>query len=132
MSSSLLRLLSRAQALPDATGLPAAIVEQGLSHLAEEAHRLYLEARAKLRDANQTLVARKLASLDAYYRNRLARVQAEQSAATDPRIARMKEAEEARIERDYDQKRKAIESRRDADIVSQRVAAGILEIRRGE
>jgi superfamily II DNA or RNA helicase len=132
VSSSLLRLLNRAQALPDATGLPAAIVEQGLSHLAEEAHRLYLEARAKLRDANQTLVARKLASLDAYYRNRLARVQAEQSAATDPRIARMKEAEEARIERDYDQKRKAIESRRDADIVSQRVAAGILEIRRGE
>jgi ATP-dependent helicase HepA len=44
----------------------------------------------------------------------------------------MKEAEQARIERDYDQKRKAVESRRDADIVSQRVAAGILEIRRGE
>jgi ATP-dependent helicase HepA len=132
VSSSLLRLLSRAERLADATELPTAIVEQGLGYLGEEAHRLYVEARTKLRDANETLVVRKLASLNAHYRGRLARVQAEQSAATDTRIARMKEAEQARIERDYDQKRKVIESRRNADIVTQRIAAGTLEVRRGE
>lgn len=132
VSSSLLRLLSGGERPSDAPALPTAIVEQGLEHLGEEAHRRYVETRTKLRDANETLVVRKLASLDAHYRSRLARVQAERSAATDPRIARMKEAEQARIERDYEQKRKVIESRRDADIISQRVAAGILEIRHGE
>ncbi|HVO23041.1 MAG TPA: SNF2-related protein [Candidatus Margulisiibacteriota bacterium] len=132
VSLSLLRLFSLAEALPSSTAPTAEILELGLRQLEEEAHRLYLEARTRLCETNETLVVRKLASLDGYYRNRLQRVQAEQSATSDSRIARMKEAERARIERDYDQKRKAVESRRDADIVSQRVAAGILEIRRGE
>ena len=132
ISSSLLRLSSRAELLPGSTRPPTATVEQGLRHLEEESHRLYLEARNKLRDTNEALVMRKLASLDGYYRNRLQRVQAERGATTDLRILRMKEAEQARIERDYEQKRKGIESRRDADIVSQRIAAGILEVRRGE
>jgi ATP-dependent helicase HepA len=86
VSSSLLRLVSRTAAPPSSAAPTAEIVEPGLRQLEEEAHRIYLETRTKLRETNETLVARKLASLDAYYRNRLQRVQAEQNGTGDPRM----------------------------------------------
>jgi hypothetical protein len=43
----------------------------------------------------------KLASLDAFHRNRVARVQAELSNANEGRIRRMKTAELARVEQDF-------------------------------
>jgi ATP-dependent helicase HepA len=132
VSSSLIRLLNYAEQLSDSVDLPADIIEQGLRQLDEAAHELRLNALHELRERNDVLVTRKLASLEAYYRNRLQRVQTELAGITDERIIRMKQAEQARIERDYDQKRKEIEGRRDADIVSQRIAAGILEVQRGE
>ena len=60
---------------------------------------------------------------------RLQSVEEEIEQADEKRILRMKKAERARIKSDYLQKRREIESRRQADIVSQRIAAGILEVR---
>ena len=48
------------------------------------------------------------------------------------RIVRMKGAEGDRIERDYSRRRREIEERSKADIVSERVAAGVLEVGRDE
>ena len=74
------------------------------------------------------LIARKLASFDAYHRSRLKRIELELASNTDERIRIMKTAERNRAESDYEGKRQAIESRRSADILSQRIAAGILEV----
>ena len=87
---------------------------------------------AGLDETNGTLIGRKLAGVEAYHRNRLARVQTQIAQATNERIIRMHEAERVRVERDYQRKRIEIESHRDADIISQRIAAGILEVRHAE
>ena len=85
-----------------------------------------------LREMNDLLIGRKLAGVEAYHHNRLARVETESAKVTDERILRMRDAERSRIEHDFDRKRTEIESRRDADIISQRIAAGILEVRHAE
>jgi hypothetical protein len=41
----------------------------------------------------------------------------------------MKESERSRIQRDYESKRSDLENRREADIITQRVAVGILIIK---
>lgn len=132
ISLTLVRLLSGAAKPSSSMDLPVEMVQKALEHLDEEAHRQRLDALRELGERNNTLIARQLASLDAYYQNRLQRVQLELAQVTEQRITRMKEAERARIERDYDRKRKEIEARREADIISQRVAAGILEVLHGK
>ena len=132
ISAQLLRLVGGATQASAARGTMADEVRDGLQELDEEAHRQRLQALAELRERNNTLVARKLASLDAYYRNRLQRVEADLQRTDDERIVRMREAEKARIELDYDRKRTEIQGRREADIISKRVATGLLEIRHGE
>jgi len=129
VSSALVRLLGHAKT-PDHLGAsPGDSAEEAFRHLDEEAYRSRLAALDELRERNDALVARKLASLDAYYRNRLDRVSTELAKATETRIIRMREAERDRIERDYKDKRREIAERQVADIVSRRVAAGILVIR---
>jgi hypothetical protein len=82
-----------------------------------------------LRERNNTLLNRKLASLDAYYKNRLQRIKTELNYAKDERIIRMKESEKSRIQHDYKTKQSELEKHREADIISQRVAVGILIIK---
>ncbi len=132
VSSALVRLLSRASKPPDPVAASGDVLEGALRYLDDE---LYGQLRAsidELRERNQRLAAQKMASLDAYYQNRLRRVRAEAAQAVDQRIVRMKEAEGDRIDRDYSRRREEIEERLRADIVSERVAAGILEVGRGE
>jgi hypothetical protein len=86
---------------------------------------------AELRAENEALVHRKLASLEAYHRSRLNRIAAELALATDERIVRMKTSECDRVQRDFEQRRQDIESRRLADIVTQRIAVGIVEVNHG-
>jgi ATP-dependent helicase HepA len=81
---------------------------------------------------NTRLVELKLASLDAYHRNRLARIQAELANAREERIRRMKTAELARAERDHTARPGEIEHRRQADIIRECVAFGLLEILHGD
>lgn len=128
VSSSLLRLLGSAGEPTVAFDLPAFRISEGFEQLKEETHKRRSAELVELRERNGVLAARKLAALDAYYRNRLQRVQTELLQMTNERIVRMKEAELARVERDHALRRKEIESRLDADILSHRVAAGVLEV----
>jgi len=126
LSEGLLRLLSaplEALATTDGDG-----ITEGLKALDEESHNRRLEELQSLREGNELLVAQRLASLDAYSKNRLQRVQDELAASTNERISRMKQAERNRIWADYTKKRQAIESHREADIIGNRLAVGLLEV----
>ena len=103
-------------------------LEKAITELDEEAHRQRENALQELRTRNEMLITRKLASLDAYHRSRLKRIEMELASNPDERIQIMKTAERNRAESDYEGKRQAIEKRRSADILSQRIAAGILEV----
>jgi hypothetical protein len=106
-------------------------VEDALAALDEQLHHQREAALAELRARNEQLVARKLASLDAYQQNRLARIERELATARDDRIVRMKTSEKARAERDNATRRQEIEARRNADIIRERIAIGILEVAHG-
>ena len=103
-------------------------IELALGGLDERIHRERDASLAALANQNARLVELKLASLDAYHRNRLARIQAELANAREDRIRRMKTAELARAERDHAARRAEIERRKQADIIRERVAIGLLEV----
>ena len=85
-------------------------------------------AMEQLATSNDELLNRRLASLEGFYENRVQRVMAELGAATEPCIVRMKTSELARIESDQTERRAALDRARDVEILSQRVAAGVVEI----
>ena len=128
MSDRLLGLLKQAQSSNAPVALPANAADEALTALDEETHRQRDAALAELPARNEQMVTRKLASLDAHQQNRLARIERELSTAREERIIRMKTSEKTRAERDYVSRREEIEKRRNADIVRERVAVGILEV----
>jgi ATP-dependent helicase HepA len=132
IASALIQLLSRASQPAIHHRPQHEMTAQAFQQLDEEAHRLRMQELDELNETNGILIGRKLAGVEAYHRNRLARIGNEIAQATNERILRMREAERDRIERDYERKRTEIASHRDADIISQRIAAGILEVRRAE
>jgi ATP-dependent helicase HepA len=85
-------------------------------------------AVAALTRANGALVDRRLASLRSFYDNRVSRVSTEHAAATDERIVRMKAAELVRIQAEYEQRKADLDRARNVEILSERVAAGYLEV----
>lgn len=105
-------------------------IERGLVYLDEAAYQERLRVLAEHRQRNEYLLAQQMASLEGYYRNRLRRVEQEIAQATNERIRRMKKAEFDRIQLDFTRKHSDIEDRRKTDILSQRIAAGILCIER--
>lgn len=129
VSLILVNLLNRSEPSLNPISLSTNEIEQGIQQLDESAHGHYIKELAELRDRNNTLLDRKLASLDAYYQNRLQRVELELSQASNEKISRMREAEKSRIQRDYDIKLQDLEKRRETDIISQRVAMGILLVK---
>jgi superfamily II DNA or RNA helicase len=126
VSAVLVRLLSHAVQPAEYISFPPSLIDLGIQQLDETAHQHRLKERGELRERNNTLLNRQLVSLDAYYQNRLQRVETELNQVKDERIMRMKESERSRIERDYETKRDNLDNRREADIISQRVAVGIL------
>lgn len=108
------------------------MIDRGLHALEEEEDRERRCAVEQLRERNEALVTRGLASLEAYHRRRLDRVEAEIQQAHDERILRMRRAERAHVERDFTRRRTEIESRRQADILSRPIAYGLLEIHRAQ
>jgi len=128
VAAVLLRLLSQPKPFSSSSPLTSDTLEKAITELDEEAHRQRENALQELRTRNEILITRKLASLDAYHRNRLKRIEMELASNPDERIQIMKTAERNRAESDYEGKRQAIEKRRSADILSQRIAAGILEV----
>jgi hypothetical protein len=81
-----------------------------------------------LAETNEVLVSRKLASLQSFHDGRVRRLQGDLREASDPRIIRMKKSELARVEDDFARRKSALEAARQADVISERVAAGIIEV----
>jgi ATP-dependent helicase HepA len=129
VSAALVRLLSHAIQPVEYINFPNSLVDTAIQQLEETVHQYRLDELDKLRDKNKTLLNRKIVSLDAYYKNRIQRVENELNQAKEERLIRMKESERSRIQRDYESKRSELENRREADIITQRVAVGILIIK---
>lgn len=119
------------QARPPATSpsLSTQEMEQVLHKIEEAVHDRRLMEVEQLAETNRQLVEQQLASLARYYRRRLERVAEELDSATNDRIRRMKESELGRIQQEWERKKQAIEDKKKADIISQRVAYGIAEVK---
>jgi len=128
ISAQLLNLLAKASGARAAEMPIRSLLDAALAKLDEYEHRQRQAALADLRERNGRLVDRKLASLEAYWQHRRGKVEAELAQASHERITEMKQRELENIEREYSARRSEIECRRDADIVSQRLAAGLLQV----
>jgi hypothetical protein len=103
-------------------------IEPALHKLEEAIHEKRQVEVTKLIKTNIQLAEQQLASLARYYDRRVARTNEELSAATDRRIQRMKRSELHRIQQEQERRQREIEARKKADIISQRVAYGLLEV----
>jgi hypothetical protein len=128
LANQLLHLLAQAESVTANADLSDAVLREALNALDEQTQHAHDIALSELRTRNELLVARRLASLETYHHNRLTRLQTEIVASSNERITRMKTSERARIEHDYEAKRQEIEQRRNADIIRERIAVGILEV----
>lgn len=128
MSEKLSQLIKHAHLITAPLSLSKEQLEQALHNLEESIHEKRFKEVEKLRETNEKLAEQRLASLERYYQRRLAKVTEELSLATDDRIRRMKESERERVQREWDRKRQEIEERKKADIISQRVGYGIMEV----
>ena len=96
-----------------------------LDRYAFERRRLAIQ---ELQYSNASTVDQRLASLDAYYRGLTNSLDRVLETSNDPRILKMKHSERERREAEHADLKSKIESRRDADIVSDRIAVGVLEV----
>ena len=80
----------------------------------------------QLKQRNNNLLDRQLASLRGYYHNRIDRVTTELNQSKDERIRIMRRSEKNRIETEFERKLSEIETRRNCDILSTRIALGII------
>jgi SNF2 family DNA or RNA helicase len=122
----LVRLLALSQDPPEREAVDRGLLEEGLRRIEEAADAARTESLVDLRRQNGLLIDRKVASLEAYARNRLRRLEADLAQATDARIVRMKESERDRVLEDRERNVGLLQRRREADILRRRVAAGIL------
>lgn len=108
---------------------PGPVSTEAGDALDRRAHELRQAAIAQLQETNSALVDQRLASLDLFYRGLLAQLDSVLSASTDPKIIRMKTSERDRHRHEHQRRRAELQRRRDADIVSTRIAMGIVEVR---
>jgi hypothetical protein len=128
LAATLSRLIMNASAIER---LPAPLlteIEQMLHKVEEVIHERRFAEVTRLVEANRQLADQQVASLQRYYQRRLQRVDGELLAVSDERIRRMKESERNRIQQEWERRQREIEDNKDADIISQRVAYGILEV----
>jgi ATP-dependent helicase HepA len=129
LSGEFLKLLPGARALDarrvnDAgASIPRCLDE--LDSLSDRRRRDAMRGRAA---SNELLLGRRLASLDASHESRRRRVSEELLGATEPRIIRMKTSELSRVQADFERRRTALERTRQVEVLSLRVAAGLVEV----
>ena len=127
VAERLLAAVRFADEVPDTA--PGAVSAEAADALNRHAHDLRQAAIAELQESNCALVDQRLASLDLFYRGLLAQLDSVLSASTDPKITRMKTAERDRHRHEHQRRRAELERWRDADIVSTRIAMGVVEVR---
>src|SRR5205823_1007477 len=121
-----LELVRSADAVPEAAPVP--VPDAASAALDLEAHRRRRQAISELQAMNAALVDQRIASLDLYYRALIAQLDGVLASSSNERIARMKKSERERREREHARRRVELDRRRDADIVSERIAVGVLEV----
>jgi superfamily II DNA or RNA helicase len=126
VSDRLLDLVRSAESIPDAAPVPVSL--EARQALDRQAHDLRRQAIATLQETNAALLDQRLASLDLYYRGLLAQLDGVLSASADIRITRMKTSERERREAEHARRRAELEGHRDADIISERIAVGVIEV----
>lgn len=130
VADRLLDVVRTADAVPEAAPVP--VPPEAREALDRQAHRRRREAIAALQSTNAALIDQRLASLDLYYRGLLAQLDGVLAASTDVRISRMKTSERERRQAEHASRRQELEGRRDADIVAERIAVGVLEVQHAE
>jgi hypothetical protein len=117
------------QAVPDETpgqSLDPSVWDRAFESLEQSLAERRQQSLTELRQRNELLVERQLASLDAYFRNRLGQIDRDLQQVTEEKILRMKQSEKQRLELDHEHQRSQLLEKRQADIIATRVAAGLL------
>lgn len=128
-SEKLSTLIKQSYSSATPISLSSEQLRNALHNLEESVHQKRLQEIERLRNLNHQLAEQQSASLERYYRRRFVRIAEELKSATDDRIRRMKESERDRVQREWEGKKQEIEKRRKTDIVSRRVAFGIMEVK---
>ncbi|MCU1658763.1 MAG: helicase, partial [Pseudonocardiales bacterium] len=121
----LLALLAKAHPPTEALKLDLNAAESVLVTRADQRRR---GAIIDARNLNEVLLARRLASVDAHHQRRVQRLDDQLASVTELRIQRMLTSERARTAADLERRREQLEARRRVDIVSHRIAEGVLTI----
>ena len=124
--SSLLPVLEQASDLQELHRIQDIDRRRCLEAVDELAHTIRLHEVEQLKLRNDNLLDRKLASLRAYYDNRLTRVAKELAQSTNERIRIMRRSEKNRIESEFERVQRHIEGQRKCDIVAKRIALGFI------
>lgn len=104
-------------------------LNRSLQSLEESIYSMRSIENEKLIATNLKLAEQQIASIDRYYQRRMLKIYEDLSIITDERIKRMKESERERIQREWEHKKKQIEDKQKADIIIQRIAYGIMEVK---
>ena len=126
--SSLLPVLEQASDLQESHRIQDIDRRRCLEEVDEHANTIRLNEVEQLKLRNDNLLDRKLASLRGYYSNRLTRVAEELEQSTNERIRIMRRSEKNRIESEYERKQREIEGQRNCDILTKRIAIGVIRI----
>ncbi|MCY3799537.1 MAG: SNF2-related protein [Chloroflexi bacterium] len=127
--SSLLPLLEEAIDLHDFRWIQDNDLLHCLEALEEYSNSVRLNEVELLKQRNDRLLNHQLASLRGYYDNRLTRVGKELEQSTNERIRIMRRSEKNRIEYEFKRKLREIEIQRNCDVLANRIALGLIEIR---
>lgn len=128
LGSELLRRIPNASQSIGAPEVGKDDINNAVAELEEEADQDRLRALGELQERNKRLLEKKRNSLEVYHSNRVRRVELELSRAQDERIIRMKQSERDRIMRDFYNSIQELEDMAEPDIITQRIAAGFLEV----
>ena len=127
-SSKLVNVLTRVTQPKCAHNMDEATVTNGLHQLDEYLENLRSRELVHAREVNTLVANRQLASLEFSFKQRIDRVQADIANSREDRITRMKESELSRLTRELEVKREQVLDKLDSDIITRRVAAGIIEV----
>ncbi|SCG72856.1 Helicase conserved C-terminal domain-containing protein [Micromonospora echinaurantiaca] len=116
-----------ADAAPEGEARTADLAEAdaGLARYTERRRR---DAVSDAHALNEVLLARRIGSLEAHHQRSLQRLDERLTGETESRILTMLTAQRARAIRHFAQRREQLEDRRRVDIVSRRIAEGVLTI----
>lgn len=124
--SSLLPLLVEARDWQNINRTEGVDLQGCLDAVDEYANSMRLQQVEQLRIRNDKLLDQQLASLRLYNENRLARLRRVLDESMNEQISTMTRTQLNNIERDYDDKRRKIEDKRKCDILTNRIAIGLV------